>query len=650
VVAGNYIGTDAGGTVDLGNASTGVALFASTQFNRIGTNGDGVADAAERNVISGNNADGIVLVGPETNDNVLAGNYIGTDASGSAALANGTFGVVMFAGSQRNRVGTNGDGLADAAERNLISGNGAGGVGFNGLGTDDNIVAGNYIGTDVTGTVAIPNQGSGAVNINGGPRRTRIGTDGNGLADDAERNVISGNATNGVILFNAAEENVIAGNYIGVNAAGTGALGNALSGVLFNFGPQGNRVGGASADLGNTIAFNGQDGVRMVGATTTGNRVQGNSIHSNTGLGIDLGGDGVTANDLGDADTGPNMLQNFPVLTLGTAGAATRVVGTFNGTANTTLTLDFYAGATADPSGHGEGQRYLGSATVTTDGSGNASFDVVLDGATVANEVVSATATDASSGSTSEFSAVVLVTNPPASAALVVDTCDPTRLALVVSGTDQNDTILIDKAASGSDGEVVVTVNGVEMGTFLPTGRIVVHGLAGDDDIQVAGGIGHSAWLYGDDGQDLLHGGGGDDVLLGGAGEDQIHGGQGRDLLIGGFGADHLVGNADGDLLIAGTTAFDAQEEALCAVMSEWTSPRDYATRIANLRGNGSGSRANGNVFLKADGDGATVFDDGAVDQLVGAAGEDWFFANIAGGNLDDLGGIEGSEFVDDIN
>jgi hypothetical protein len=84
--------------------------------------------------------------------------------------------------------------------------------------------------------------------------------------------------------------------------------------------------------------------------------------------------------------------------------------------------------------------------------------------------------------------------------------------------------------------------------------------------------------------------------------------------------------------------------------MSEWTSPRDYATRIANLRGNGSGSRANGNVFLKADGDGATVFDDGAVDQLVGAAGEDWFFANIAGGNLDDLGGIEGSEFVDDIN
>src|SRR5262249_35026135 len=158
--------------------------------------------------------------------------------------------------------------------------------------------------------------------------------------------------------------------------------------------------------------------------------------------------------------------------------------------------------------------------------------------------------------------------------------CDPTKTALVVSGTPGNNTIVFNPGGTG--GTVQVILNGVSQGTFSPTGRIIAYGQGGDDFIQVAGGISLSAWLYGGDGNDTLHGGAGNDVLPGGAGNDPLHGGQGQDLLIGGTGADDLVGNADGDLLIAGTTAHDDNQEALCAIMAEWTSSHSYASRVAN--------------------------------------------------------------------
>src|SRR5262249_46645463 len=137
-------------------------------------------------------------------------------------------------------------------------------------------------------------------------------------------------------------------------------------------------------------------------------------------------------------------------------------------------------------------------------------------------------------------------------------------------------------------------------GTFAPTGRIVADAQDGNDDVQVAGSIDRPAWLYGGGGDDRLHGGGGPSVLLGGDGDDTLLGGQGRDLLIGGNGADRLVGNGGDDILIGGRTAFDGNEAALCAVLAEWTSGRDYQARVANLRGLGSGPRANGNFFLTA--------------------------------------------------
>jgi parallel beta-helix repeat protein len=168
---------------------------------------------------------------------------------------------------------------------------------------------------------------------------------------------------------------------------------------------------------GNSIAglvVQGGSGGTLGGSTITGNRagaivtgsgpgmaLAGNRIFGNSGLGIDLGDDGVTPNDPGDADVGPNGLQNFPVLTSVTSNAGgTRIEGSLNSVSNADFTIGFYANGACPASGYGQGELFLGSAEVTTDGSGNASFDVTFPGTAAA---VAATATDAA-GNTSEFS------------------------------------------------------------------------------------------------------------------------------------------------------------------------------------------------------------------------------------------------------
>src|SRR5207249_3787738 len=139
-----------------------------------------------------------------------------------------------------------------------------------------------------------------------------------------------------------------------------------------------NSIGGTATGAGNTIAFNVDDGVRV--ESGTGNPILSNRIFSNNFLGIDLGGDGVTPNDPGDADTGPNNLQNAPVLTSATVSGSSFVTvkGTFNSTPNTLFTIEFFTSAQADPSGFGEGQTLLGSFTVTTGATGDAVVNVVL--------------------------------------------------------------------------------------------------------------------------------------------------------------------------------------------------------------------------------------------------------------------------------
>ena len=229
--------------------------------------------------------------------------------------------------------------------------------------------------------------------------------------------MISGNAVNGILLYDAGIANVVAGNLIGLDATGTIPLGNGGDGVRIMAGtqssPQSSRIGSnldgvSDAVEANRIAFNAAAGVNVSDAGTTGNAIRRNFIYSNGGLGIDLSGGtqdtfGVTGNDPDDVDSGPNNLQNFPVLSLVEAYPANRLVGSLNTTADTTFTIDVFADSQPDASGFGEGKRYLSSFSVTTDAIGYASIDEWIVGSVVKGEAYSVTAT-APNGDTSEFS------------------------------------------------------------------------------------------------------------------------------------------------------------------------------------------------------------------------------------------------------
>ncbi|MFL6335798.1 MAG: carboxypeptidase regulatory-like domain-containing protein [Pyrinomonadaceae bacterium] len=396
-ITGNFIGTNAAGTAAQPNSGHGVFIDGSPNNNVGGTT------AAERNLISGNGGQGVRIDGPGAIGNRVRGNFIGTDSTGAAALNGNNDGVLIINSASSNTVG----GTA-AGEGNVISGNGAHGVRLTGAGVTANVIQGNRIGTDVNGVVALGNGNSG-VFVSGASGNTVGG------AVAGARNVISGNLNNGVLISGVgATTNVVQGNFIGTQADGTSALPNLLDGVSLSNVASDNLIGGTAAGAGNRIAFNGGDGVSVISGT--GNRVLSNSIHTNgttaQHLGIDLGADGSTPNDAGDADAGANNLQNFPVLNSAVSdGAATAVSGVLNSTASNTFRVEFYSSATCDASGGGEGVQLLGSADVVTDGNNNATFNVTLPNVAV-GQVITATATD-SAGNTSEFSAcraVVAVT------------------------------------------------------------------------------------------------------------------------------------------------------------------------------------------------------------------------------------------------
>jgi Ca2+-binding RTX toxin-like protein len=168
-----------------------------------------------------------------------------------------------------------------------------------------------------------------------------------------------------------------------------------------------------------------------------------------------------------------------------------------------------------------------------------------------------------------------------------------------------------------------VSINGIVQGTFTPTGRIIAFGQAGDDDIQVAGGVGQQAMLFGDAGNDRLKAGNGNSVLVGGSGDDVLIGGLGRNILIGGTGSDNLNGGPGDDILIGGSTTYDSNLAALAAILDEWSrTDRSFAIRQADLQ-NGGG--LNG-LFVLND---STVIDDLAADILNGSSGNDWLILGV---------------------
>src|SRR5581483_5585239 len=183
-------------------------------------------------------------------------------------------------------------------------------------------------------------------------------------------------------------------------------------GVELVQGASNNTVGGSVTGTGNVIAFNQSNGIAVgtdaTDAGTVNNALLGNSIFSNGALGIDLGNDGPTPNHAGNVNAGPNGFQNFPVLTsaLESAGGGIAIQGTLQSLFNSPFTLEFFSSPSADPSGFGEGETFLGSITVATDGSGNATFTANFATAPALGSAITATATDINNN-TSEFSQFV---------------------------------------------------------------------------------------------------------------------------------------------------------------------------------------------------------------------------------------------------
>jgi uncharacterized repeat protein (TIGR01451 family) len=421
LVQGNYIGTNVigAGNAHFHNDGPGILLDTGTGNNTGGArmNTIGGSTAAARNIISNSNVG--IQVATGATDNLIQGNYIGTEVTGTAMLGNSTAGIEVH-------------GERTTILDNLVSGNRVDGIFIQG--GDESIIQGNLIGTNAAGTASVQNQWG--IHLSGSNHVTIGGT------TAGARNVVSGNQRFGVSLEDFGVGNRIEGNFIGTDVAGTGPLGNAVDGIFINYNfsgrPSGDTlIGGPDPGAGNIIAFNGIQGVDIRNSTMPNQadgtieantihsnvlngiliatlsasdphyRITRNSIYSNGSLGIDLGDDGVTPND-SRGHAGPNNYQDFPVLTtVAASAAATDVSGSVHGPPNSQIRIEFFANAEPDPGKVGQGEIFLGTKMVATDASGNATFDhVSLPSLPPGRTLVTATATDGA-GNTSEFSTTV---------------------------------------------------------------------------------------------------------------------------------------------------------------------------------------------------------------------------------------------------
>ena len=313
-------------------------------------------------------------------------------------------GIEIFIGATNNTV-----------QNNLISGN-ITGVLVDGSGTNGNVIQNNRIGTNAAGDAAFANQDGIRIN--------------NASNTQIRNNVVSGNSSTGIWLTVNATSTLIDSNLIGVNAAGSGALGNGLSGITLNNGSnnatitnntisangqagitvsnsssaniQSNRIGTRADGSGNL--GNADNGVRIQG-TSAGIQVRQNTMADNANPGIDLNDDGVTANDSGDGDSGPNGLQNYPLISSANivGGGNLNISGTLNSLPSASFTIDIYK----NPVNEQQGRVYLGSTTASTNPSGNANWSANLSVSISAGEWVTVTATHSATNNTSEFSPTV---------------------------------------------------------------------------------------------------------------------------------------------------------------------------------------------------------------------------------------------------
>ena len=379
IITGNFIGVTRAGTTVLSNLGVGILLQ-----NAPSTTVGGTLGGTTRNIVSGNGTG--VEVDLLSDNSVIAGNYIGTDVTGSVALGNlprnGSGGVgLSLRGSSNLTIG----GIT-ANSGNLISGNQTYGINSLGAGTSAIVIQGNLIGTDATGTQKLGNALAG-IQIVGGDTVTIGGTDSNA------RNVISGNTGQGITATGATNL-IVQGNFVGVASDGLTALGNTGDGIAINSGSDGALVGGTDPGAGNIVANNGatfsRSGVVVAGAT--GVSVLTNSIYNNTVIGISL--------------IGANNGQVAPVLNSAVSmGTISTYTGTLNAPAGDYI-LQFFSSPTLNASGVVEGQIYIGQATVTITDASNA-FTATVNGGFLPGNFISATATNANGG-TSQFSTALV--------------------------------------------------------------------------------------------------------------------------------------------------------------------------------------------------------------------------------------------------
>ena len=368
IIEGNYIGTDVTGTIALPNQNRGVGIGEIEVHFQSSDNTVGGTTLPARNVISGNRAHGVRILGINSANNAVRGNFIGTDFTGMSALGNRCEGVIVGGGVNNTIGGTvAGAGNLVAANAFVCGSSRTSGVGITTfpifVGATGNRIQGNLIGTKIDGVSALGNANEGVVLENGAASNT-VG----GMTSTA-RNIISGNGTNGVDIGfeRAVIANQVIGNYIGLDVSGSSPLGNQRSGIFVNANSDGNLI------RDNQIAYNGAGGVSIPnvppdpGAPGVRIAIDSNSIYFNNGLGIDLGETGITPNDPLDTDGGANFQQNFPVLTAATLrvvaadeatpavsdrlgdgslplspAATVTVSGTLNSTASTTFTVHWY--------------------------------------------------------------------------------------------------------------------------------------------------------------------------------------------------------------------------------------------------------------------------------------------------------------------
>jgi parallel beta-helix repeat protein len=284
LIEGNDIGTAIGGASALANTRNGILIKNASGYAVGGS-------AAAGNLISGNAGDGIQITGTHSSGIVMLGNKIGTDPTGTFAVANQGDGVHILNAAHDNTVG----GMASppVVPANLISGNQGGGVDISGFATDGNLVQGNFIGTTVTGAGLLGNQGDG-VDILHGAANNQVGGSG-GVASGGAGNLISGNGGDGVLIAFAASANSLLGNQIGTDLSGTVGLGNLGNGVRLYFSVTGNFVGTTGPGEGNLISGNVHDGVQLA-LEADSNFVQGDRI------GTDISGAARLANGANGVD------------------------------------------------------------------------------------------------------------------------------------------------------------------------------------------------------------------------------------------------------------------------------------------------------------------------------------------------------------